>query len=120
MKRRLKSLRHAWDGLRHLLRTQPNARLHLVATLVVVALGILLRVSRSDWCWLAAAIAAVWTAEACNTALELLGDAVTREPHPLIGRAKDCAAAAVLCASLGAVVIGGIIFAPHVTAWFAR
>lgn len=120
MKQRLKSFGHAVDGFIYLLRTQPNARIHLAATIVVVALGFSFGVSRSDWFWLIAAITAVWAAEAFNTAVEQLGDAITRETHPLIGRAKDCAAAAVLLTSLGATAIGVIVFWPHVSAWLAR
>jgi diacylglycerol kinase (ATP) len=62
----------------------------------------------------AIAIVAVWTAEALNTALELLGDAAAPDPHPLVGQAKDVAAGAVLISAIGAVVIGALVFAPYV------
>lgn len=120
MNSRVKSFGHALAGLAHLLRTQPNARIHLIATLVTLGLGFGLHVSRADWCWLVAAIVAVWAAEAFNTALELLGDALTRESHPLIGKAKDCAAAAVLIVSVGAVAIGALVFVPYLIRVFAN
>jgi diacylglycerol kinase (ATP) len=51
-----------------MLRSQHNARLHLAATLAVIAVGFGLQVSPGDWRWLAVAIALVWVAEALNTA----------------------------------------------------
>ena len=79
-----------------------------------MAAGAGLGVSRLEWCWLVAAIAWVWTAEALNTALESLADAVHPDRHPLVGRAKDAAAGAVLAASLGAAAIGLLVLGPYV------
>ena len=59
------------------------------------------------------AIAIVWTAEALNTAFEFLADAATPSFHPIIRDAKDVAAGAVLVTAIAAVVIGAIIFWPH-------
>ena len=56
------------------------------------------------------------TAEALNTALEHLIDAQSPEFHPVVGRAKDIAAGAVLISAAGAVAIGLFIFVPHVLA----
>jgi diacylglycerol kinase len=56
----------------------------------------------------------VWLAEALNTAIERLADAVTLEPNENIGYAKDVAAGAVLAAAIISVVIGLTIFVPHV------
>jgi diacylglycerol kinase len=110
---RLNSFACALQGMRHLVRTQPNARLHLLAAFLVCAAGTFLGLSRTEWLWITAAIVLVWGAEAFNTALELLADALHPEPHPGIGRAKDMAAAAVLIAALGAAVIGVLVFMPH-------
>ena len=63
--------------------------------------------------WIIVAITLVWCAEAFNTALEQLADALHPENHPGIGRAKDVAAAAVLIAAVGAAVIGMLVFVPH-------
>jgi diacylglycerol kinase (ATP) len=113
LRRRLQSLGHAGRGLRVMLATQPSAWIHAVASLAVIAAGLALGVDAGEWCWLAAAIAAVWTAEAFNTALEFLADEVSLEQRERIGRAKDLGAAAVLCSALGAVAIGLITFVPH-------
>jgi diacylglycerol kinase len=110
---RLKSFAYALQGFAHLVRTQANARLHLLATLLVCAAGSYFGLSREEWLWVTVAIVSVWSAEAFNTALEQLADALHPERHPKIGRAKDVAAAAVLIAALGAAVIGTLVFLPH-------
>ena len=92
LRARARSFVHAAAGLRAVLATQHNARIHAAATLGVVAAGLGLGISRSDWCWLVAALASVWALEAMNTALESLADAAAPEQHPLVGRAKDAAA----------------------------
>jgi diacylglycerol kinase (ATP) len=116
---RLHSFRYALAGLRTLLLTQHNAWLHAAATVVVAAAGLVLGLSRAEWCWLVLAMTLVWVAEALNTALEFLADAVTQEFHPLILQAKDVAAAAVLIAAIGAVVVGLLVFGPHLWPRFA-
>ena len=59
-------------------------------------------------------IALVWVAEALNTAVEYLCDKVTTEHDPLIGKAKDVAAAGVLIASIIAAMGGLLLFLPAV------
>ena len=117
---RLRSFGHAFRGLKVLLQTQPNARIHAVATVLVVAAGVLLRISPAEWALIVLAIAGVWTAEALNTAIEFLVDLVSPDPHPLAGKAKDIAAGAVLIAAIGSAVIGGFVFGPHLLRLLAR
>ena len=114
MKRRLQSFVHAFHGGRHLLATQPNARIHLVATAVVVCAGRWFGVTPGEWLALALAMGMVWAAEALNTAIELLGDEMTLEKRPRIGQAKDVAAFAVLVAAIVAVIVAALVFCPRV------
>jgi diacylglycerol kinase (ATP) len=107
-------LTYALEGLVALVRTQANARIHLAATLGVVALGIAVRLAAWEWVSIILAITIVWMAEALNTALEFACDVVTREVHPLIKAAKDIAAGAVLAAASGATLVGAIVFLPHI------
>jgi len=107
---RLRSFRHAFAGLRTLLATQHNARIHALATVTVITAGIFAKLTPAKWCLLVFAIAGVWVAEALNTALEFLADAVHPQFHPLVKKAKDTAAAAVLTAALAAFCIGAIVF----------
>lgn len=111
---RLRSFRYAARGLWVLLRSQHNAWIHAAATGAVFAAGFFFGLSALEWCAVILSIAAVWTAEALNTALELLADAATREFHPLVERAKDVAAGAVLVAAIAALLVGALVFWPHV------
>ena len=110
---RLESLRCAFRGVRTLLASQHNARIHLLATVCACSLGLLIGISRLEWCAVVVAIVVVWTAEALNTAFEFLCDVASPEFHPLIQKGKDVAAAAVLLCAVGAAVIGLIVFVPH-------
>jgi len=71
---RLKSFRHAAQGIFIMLKDEHNAWIHLLATVVVCSAGYFAGLSAAEWCWIVLAIVAVWTAEALNTALELLAD----------------------------------------------
>jgi diacylglycerol kinase len=108
---RAASFGHALRGLRVLLR-QPNARIHAVAAVVVVALGWRLQISVNEWLAVVLAVALVVAAEALNTALELVVDLVSPQWHALARDAKDVAAAAVLVCSAGAAVVGVWVFGP--------
>lgn len=113
IKTRLKSFTYAFSGIATLVRGEHNTWIHLLATIVVVSLGCYFSVSSLDWALLVLAISMVWLAEGMNTAVELLADAVTEEQDLLIGKAKDVAAGAVLITAIGAAVIGGLVFCPH-------
>jgi diacylglycerol kinase len=110
----IRSFKYAFSGLFHLVRSQHNAWIHLAATNQIVPIGLYFRLNSIEWCLLVLAMTLVWATEALNTAVELLADAATSEFHPLIGRAKDVAAAAVLVAAIGASIIGLIVFLPHI------
>ncbi len=118
LQRRISSFACAIKGAAFLIRSQPHARIHLAATGAVFVLGLALNLQRLEWCLLIIAIMVVWVAEGMNTALEVIADAVHPGHHPLIGRAKDVAAAAVMIAAVGAVLIGILIFGNYVKAWF--
>ena len=110
---RLSSFRYALRGVRVLIGSQHNAWIHALATAGVVAGGLALRLSRGKWCCITVAIMAVWIAEGLNTAVEFLADAAVPQRHPLVEKAKDVAAGAVLISAVGAAVIGAIVFVPH-------
>ena len=112
--KRIASFRYAFKGIYTLVKTQPHARFHLLATLSVISLAFLLNVSRMEWAVLVLAIGAVWSAEALNTGLEFLADRVAPEWHELVGNAKDVAAGGVLIISISAAVAGLLIFLPHI------
>lgn len=113
---RIKSIGFALAGVATMLRTQHNAWIHLAATVAVVLLAFWFAITTVEWLALILAIVAVWSAEALNTALELLCDVASPEFHPLVKQAKDVAAAAVLIAVAGALAVGLLIFGPRLLA----
>lgn len=116
---RVRSITFALRGVGCMLASQQNAWIHAAATVAVVAVGLLVGLTSSEWCWIVLAIVSVWTAEALNTALEFLTDLASPQFHPLAGKAKDVAAGAVLISAIGAVVIGALVFSPKVVALLA-
>jgi diacylglycerol kinase len=112
LKGRLLSFKYAVTGIVVMVRSQHNAWIHLLATCAVCIAGIVFRLSTAEWCIILLAVMAVWTAEALNTALEFLADAALPEYHPLVAKAKDIAAAAVLISAIGSAIIGILIFLP--------
>ncbi len=113
-------MRYAVRGIRLMLASQHNAWLHAVASCCVLMVGGYYVLSGPEWCWIALAIMAVWTAEALNTALELLADVASPEFHPLVEKAKDVAAGGVLLAALGSVIIGLLVLGPHLLSSLTR
>jgi diacylglycerol kinase (ATP) len=111
--KRIASFRFAWAGLKYIIAAERNARLHLGATFLAILLGLVVRLGASEWLWIVLAIGWVWTAETFNTSIERLADAVTMERDDRIGAVKDMAAAGVLVSAVGALIIGAIIFLPH-------
>lgn len=117
---RLRSFGHAFRGLKVLLQSQQNARIHAVATVVVVGAGAAFRISPAEWALIVLAIVSVWASEALNTAIEFLVDLTSPELHPLAAKAKDVAAGAVLVAAIGALIVGVLVFGPHVLKLLGR
>ena len=109
---RLKSFVYAGRGLRWLVQDEHNARLHLAASILVVAAGAFLKISMNDWRWLIVAMALVWLAEAFNTMVEELCDRIQPDFDPAIGRIKDIAAGAVLIAAMVSALIGMMTLGP--------
>ncbi|MCB0703812.1 MAG: diacylglycerol kinase family protein [Saprospiraceae bacterium] len=114
LKSRIRSFKFAGIGIRELFTSQPNARIHLFVALVVTVSGFLLKISILEWCIVIVTIFGVLAAEAFNSAIENLTDLVSPDFHPLAGKTKDLAAAAVLFMAIGAVLVGFLIFGPKI------
>jgi diacylglycerol kinase len=110
---RIKSFKFAAHGIFIMLKYEHNAWVHLFATLIVCLAGYFVKISGAEWCLIILSIVSVWTAEALNTALELLADVASPNFHPLVEKSKDVAAGAVLITSIGSVIIAVLIFGPR-------
>lgn len=109
---RMRSFVYAFSGWWYVIRTQRNAWLHAIATVLVLALAFWLNLGALDWAVLFLTIGMVWMAEFLNTALEAVVDLASPQQHPLAKIGKDVGAAAVLITALAAIIIGLLIIGP--------
>ena len=116
LRERVQSFVHAFRGVGLLFRHEANARIHLLATGLVLGLAAWLDLPRHDWALLLLAIGLVLASEAMNSALEALADRVAPETHPLVARCKDTAAGAVLLAAIVAAAVGFLVLGPPLLA----
>lgn len=105
--------RYAFRGLVLGLREQNSFYVHVPVSVAAILAAVFFRVTQAEWCVLVLCILVVCSAEMFNSALEHMAKAVSREYREQLRDALDAAAAAVLVAALGSVVVGAIIFAPR-------
>ena len=117
IKRLIKSFGHALKGLKLLFSSQRNATIHLLLMFCAIVMGFLLQISKSEWIMIILCSALVIAAEAFNTALEKMADAVHPDKNDEIGNAKDLAAGSVLITAIAALIVGIIIFLPKLYSW---
>jgi diacylglycerol kinase len=108
-----RSFGYAFEGLATIVRTQPNFSVHLLAGCAALLLGAVLHLSPAEMALLVLTIALVLIVESVNTALEAMCDLASPGYHPLVKRAKDISAAAVLIAAISAVAIALLLFGPR-------
>ena len=111
---RLHSFRVALKGIKTLIVTQTNARIHLAISLVVVGLGLYYPITFTEWLFIFLAMGLIWSSEALNTAIEWLVDDLHPHQHPTAGKIKDVAAGGVLLAACFAGIVGLVIFVPEI------
>lgn len=112
----VRSLNHALRGVSAVIKSERNARLHLAAAAVALALGIILGVSPAELAAIFFAALIVFLAEMTNTAIEKTLDVISDRHDPRIRLIKDMTAGAVLVSAIGAGIIGVAIFYPYLLA----
>lgn len=105
-----RKFRDAFRGVKEGVRGQSSFFAHFFIAAIVVAAGIVLHVSRIEWCLLTICITGVLTTEMINSSLESMAKAITGESDPHLGNSLDIGSAAVLTASIGSAVVGTLIF----------
>jgi diacylglycerol kinase len=108
----IKSFKYARAGAEHALRTQRNLWVHFWVGLLVLALAVLGRASYAELAILILTINAVIVAEMINTAIEEMVNILSPQHRKEAALAKNVAAASVLLAAAGAVIVGILIFGP--------
>lgn len=109
----IQSFGYAFSGIKKVFLAERNFRFHSLAAVLVVSLGFILNITTTEWLFVVLAIGLVITAEALNTAIEKLVDMVSPEKNTNAGWVKDVSAGAVLLASICALIIGLLVFVPH-------
>ena len=109
---RIKSIKAGIDGIIIVIKEEHNARVHIIATMLVIIIASRLNITTIEFGLLIFAVGLVWTSEAFNSAIEALADEVNNQYSMGIKKTKDIAAGAVLISSFTALVIGLIVFLP--------
>jgi diacylglycerol kinase (ATP) len=106
-----KSFLFAIQGFRTAVRTERNIKVMIGGGIGAIVAGFLVGLDLLSWAIVLVCCGVVISAELLNTAVETVVDLVSPEFHPLAGRAKDIAAAAVWILSVLVAVVGIIVFA---------
>ena len=104
----------ALAGIVHAFRDNRNIRIHTIIAVLVLSASFLLGLTKIEKLILLMVIVLVITSEMINTALEEMTDLITDEHRQEAKAAKDVAAGMVLVTSIGAVIVGIVIFVPYI------
>lgn len=110
----LSSFKYAASGIKYSYSSNRNLRIHILFAIAVVIICFLLRMSSVEITILIMAIVMVIATEMINTAIEEVVDLVTKDYREEAKIAKDVSAGMVLISAIGAVIIGVVIFTPHI------
>ncbi len=109
-----KKFHYAWEGLVAVIKYELSFRIELAVAAVVVAAGFFTGFGRLEWIVTVLGIAAIFTAEFMNTAVEKLADHLHPEEHPEVKAIKDISAAGVMIANIAAIIIALLLFIPRI------
>ena len=114
LKNRIKGAGHALRGALLLIRTEASIKAQIFIALIMTAVGFYYQISQLEWILQIFAIILVLGTEGLNTAIEKVSDYIQPEYDTKIGFIKDISAGAVMLVSIGAVIIGFIIYLPKI------
>ena len=109
---RLNSFEFAFKGILKFFQQEPNAWIHLAATIIVLVAAAYFKVSDNEMIALIIVTGFVWTAEIFNTVVERIMDFISTERSSKIEFIKDLSAGGVLVSAITAIVTGAIVFIP--------
>lgn len=107
------SFKHAFAGLHWAFTTQPNFRIHFVLSVLALALGLILGISRIEMVVIIFTVILGISAEMINTAIEAMTDLITKEWRTEAKIAKDVSAGMMLLTAIGATIVAGYIYIPY-------
>ncbi|MFZ1626863.1 MAG: diacylglycerol kinase [Candidatus Moraniibacteriota bacterium] len=109
-----RSFRHAFSGIVYALREERNFHTELTVALTVAFFAWYLPLSSDDRAILTLVTVLVLSLELVNTSFERMLDMMKPRVHPYVRVIKDLVAGAVLIATIGALIIGALIFFPYI------
>lgn len=108
------SFKYATEGIWFALKEDQNLRIHFVAAILVIIASVIFHVNAFEMGILGVMILLVITAEMINTTIEKMVDLIIKEHRMEAKYAKDVAAGMVLITVIGSVIVGTLIFTPHI------
>ena len=115
-RKKLQNIRTSVRAIVTLLQEEYSFKVFTLFALATLALSYFVGVSRIEFLIIVLTIGVMLATEALNTAIEELCDHVTPEEHFRIGKIKDISSGASLLVLCAALVIGLVIFTPHILA----
>lgn len=110
----MKSVGFAVRGALLLIRTEASIKVQVFLGIVVTIAGFYYGISPTEWIFQVLAVSLVVGIEGANTAIEKLCDFVHPDFDKRIGFIKDVSAGAVMLVSVGAIIVGLIIYLPKI------
>ncbi len=117
-KRLGKSFVYAFNGIISAFKTEQNLLVHTIALIINIILMIAFKLNTIECALIVIVITIVFALEMVNTAIEYAIDMAMPEIHPLAKISKDVASGAVLIGSIGALIVGLIIYIPKILLYF--
>ena len=115
-KRLWKSFGYAIKGLVKTFKEEQNLKIQISVAIVVLIFAAVWDVNRYEWIILVLVIGLVILMEIANSAVERITDILKPRLNHYVKEIKDITAAAVLVASILAVVVGIMVFWPYLFA----
>lgn len=114
LKKFLKSFIFSFNGIIVAFKSEFNLRIHFIATIIVVILGFIYKITKYEWFICLILIGIVISSELFNTAIEKTVDFVCPKYSEKAKFIKDTSSAAVLVLALISFIIGLNIFIPKI------
>lgn len=115
-----RSFKYAFQGIATGIKKEKNMKIHIFIMLIVIVLGIILKISKTEWIICIILFSIVIAGELFNTAIETVVDMITLERNEKAKIAKDVSAGGVLVLAIGSAIIGINIFIPKIIHFFAK
>lgn len=106
------SLKNALNGIKFVWKYGSNIKVQVVFAILAIILGLILKISLTEFAILVLTIFIVLICEVLNTAIEKVVDLYTLEYNEIAKIVKDVAAGAVTISAVMSVIIGIILFLP--------